>query len=343
MEEQLRACLNKKCSEFGIPHVFKYTKHCIQCGRKTRFIESYSDTPPAEYVDGQGKLIPITTGTKPIEEKPLVFGAGADDPKLKSQCDTKGCPHEPDAPNVCVPWDLYQKWIFMAHKLNVEWIAYLTGKLETATDTADAAYVLDSNGMYFPEQMATGATVEAETCTEKDGTIAAVHSHVDMSASFSGVDYQHFSHPVELVVNRSGKVSCVVRVQLDCLRYSRVKANVELIGTESMAQALHDLESQLIIREIKQPSRGGSIQRVDMDQRDQRSPVLNRGQVGPCPGCGGTEDQPRRNKYTDSKCESMFHSTEPSDVAIGYALKILRRSGKFREAERLDTKIETST
>ena len=149
--------------------------------------------------------------------------------------DLSGCPIASKA-KVNIPVDLFNKWVFLARKLDTEWIAYLLGE-ETATNE----YTI--TGMYFPKQKANGVHCEAEDGEIREGTIAAVHSHVGMKAFFSGEDEKHFNHAIELVVNRMGDILANGRTVLECGRHHRGAASIFFTGCEQ------DLEMEKELRE----------------------------------------------------------------------------------------------
>jgi len=151
------------------------------------------------------------------------------------QCpsDLTGCPVASKA-KVFIPVDLFNKWVYLARRLDTEWIAYLTGE-----ETGDNEYTIKD--MYFPKQKANGVHCEAEDGEIREGTIAAVHSHVGMRAFFSAEDERHFNHTVELVVNRAGDIVANGRTRLECGRWHRGTASVIFTGCEEAI----DMEKEL--------------------------------------------------------------------------------------------------
>lgn len=155
--------------------------------------------------------------------------------------DLSGCPIASKA-KVNIPVEMFNKWVFLARKLDTEWIAYLLGK-----ETAENEYEITD--MYFPKQKANGVHCEAEDGEIQEGTIAAVHSHVGMKAFFSTEDERHFNHPVELVVNRSGDILGNGRTKLECGRWHRGPASIRLTGCEG------DLAMEKELREKVSPEK----------------------------------------------------------------------------------------
>lgn len=176
-------------------------------------------------------------------------GPATNTPPLKNDtftcesADVSGCPviggKYKDARLIRIPHEMYRNWIWLALYFNTEWIAYLRG----AQDEASKIWTISD--MYFPKQKANGAHVDAEDGQIQEGTIGSVHSHVNMGAFFSGEDEKHFNHPVEIVVNRKGELAMCVRMVLDCGKFSRIKTECVLIGTETAVALATDLESKL--------------------------------------------------------------------------------------------------
>lgn len=252
----LRFCKNRDCHNFEIPMEFVGNqKRCNGCSHKTEYLGPFDqDTPPASYVAAQQTSSRFSQDHPQPNDK-LLLMAGEPEPKAKPGApldfslasegcpDIKDCPIAGVGPIVQVPWILYNKWIWLAHKLDVEWIALLKGQqLHTGE------FILSEDGMYFPHQIATGITVRAEQlAAEQEGTIASVHSHVDMKAFFSGTDAAHFNHPVELVVNRAGVVDCVTRIKLRCGEFQRVRSEVSILDATGLAGCLKDLKEKLVV------------------------------------------------------------------------------------------------
>jgi proteasome lid subunit RPN8/RPN11 len=120
---------------------------------------------------------------------------------------------------------MWDSWINLTKKFDTEWIAYLVGtkKNEREWEVTD---------MYFPKQTATAVHVEAEQGEIREGTVAAVHSHVGMGVFFSKEDTDHANHDVEVVINRDSKYKMSVRVKLECGRFARVEGELLLRGKE---------------------------------------------------------------------------------------------------------------
>jgi hypothetical protein len=156
--------------------------------------------------------------------------------------DIKGCPMMTSMENehlVRIPHDMYQNWIWLCLRFDTEWIAYLKGTQDPTTK------VWSITEMYFPKQKANSSHVDAADGEVQEGTIGSVHSHVSMGAFFSTEDENHFNHPVEMVINREGKMAICVRLPLECGRFSRVKTKCLLIGNDTCQALATDLESKL--------------------------------------------------------------------------------------------------
>lgn len=178
-----------------------------------------------------------------------------DDTFVCTTPDLEGCPilAKPSTPLVHVPFDMYQKWIWLCKVYKTEWIAYLKGGQNAQTK------VWEIEDMYFPRQRATGSHVDAEDGEITEGTIGSVHSHVAMSAFFSEEDKRHFNHNVEMVVNRSGDLAISVRIPLECGRWSRITTTALLIGTDVMAAASDALGNKLTEQQYASPT--GNVNR----------------------------------------------------------------------------------
>lgn len=155
------------------------------------------------------------------------------------EADLEGCPLQPkkDDRLVNVPYEMFQKWVWLAMVHNTEWIAYLKGE--------QVEGIWEIRDFYFPKQRANGAHVDAEDGEIQAGTIGSVHSHVDMSAYFSAEDKAHFNHPVEMVVNRKGNLAACVRVPLHCGKFARIETTAMLIGGPAIDEVNEALKSKL--------------------------------------------------------------------------------------------------
>jgi hypothetical protein len=118
-----------------------------------------------------------------------------------------------------MPHAMYLAWQFLATKHSTEWIAYLKGCKDPATNL----WII--NDMYFPKQRAHGTHVDAEDGEIQPDTIGTVHSHVRMSAYFSPEDRAHFNHDIEIVVNSSGNLAISCKIKLECGKLSRVEGD----------------------------------------------------------------------------------------------------------------------
>lgn len=173
------------------------------------------------------------------------WGNKAGDTFTCAASEIDGCPlqaKEAANPLVQVPWELYQKWIYLCRKFTTEWIAYLKGTKNPETG------IWTITEMYFPKQRANQSHVDVidDTNQVTEGTIGSVHSHVSMSAFFSAEDKRHFNHDVEIVCNRSGDLACAVRIKLECGRFGRLGSAILLTGTDNIAGIMNDLTSKLV-------------------------------------------------------------------------------------------------
>lgn len=263
MESDLRQCNNKRCPRFHVLVV--NAKHCTSCGRKMGpgFSNGHApgtfDTPPLiesgyegyyrggnnerflEWREQARQRSAVTQLTLPTNLAPMT--AKTDD---IFTCDgdpdhalVKGCPITPSAPKVNIPILMFRQWVFLAEQFDTEWIAYLKGRL-----LEDGNYSITA--FYFPKQIANGAHVDvAEDAVIEEGTIGSVHSHVGMSAFFSGEDEKHFNHDVELVVNRDGNICANVRIKLQCGRDARKDTTVMLTGCDQELGLVDALKGKL--------------------------------------------------------------------------------------------------
>jgi hypothetical protein len=139
--------------------------------------------------------------------------------------DVKGCPIAAE-PQVEMPLDMYRACTELADEFDTEWMAYLIGDLNQSTGRAAI------REMYFPPQSASGAHVEMpdDQFRVRPGTIAAIHSHVQMGAFWSATDEAHANWPIEIVINAKGESKCRMRIKLECGRFSRADGKVILVG-----------------------------------------------------------------------------------------------------------------
>lgn len=163
-----------------------------------------------------------------LEDKKLtVFGDNDTWTVEDGGCVDGDCPVEKDkdAPTLTIPREMWESWINLAKKFDTEWIAYLIGK-----KVSDREW--EVTDMYFPKQRATSVHVTAEPGEIREGTVAAVHSHVGMGVFFSKEDTDHANHDVEVVINRDAKYKMSVRITLECGRFARVDGELLLRGKE---------------------------------------------------------------------------------------------------------------
>jgi hypothetical protein len=178
---------------------------------------------------------------QPTQPQQLILQPAPSD-TFTCKADITGCPVMKDKPPVVnVPINTWHNWIFLANRMETEWLAYFKGE-----QREDGSWVVGE--YYFPQQRMFSATCEpVEGERQAEGTMGCVHSHVAMKAFFSSVDEAHFNHQVELVLNRAGDVECRVRVQLECGRYSRVVAKVMLTGCEEQMEQLARLKATQVM------------------------------------------------------------------------------------------------
>ena len=151
--------------------------------------------------------------------------------------DVKGCPIAPE-PKITMPVEMWQSLWQLTALSNNEWIAYLIGKLE------DGKALIEE--VYFPEQTVTGTSCEVPTEVQaKPNTIGAIHSHVGMGAFWSKTDEDHANWPIEIVLNRKGDYKALMRVKLDCSRWSRVECKLTISASLPSRAMLESLEESI--------------------------------------------------------------------------------------------------
>ena len=237
MYNQAMVCIETSCGRFGVKH-YNGTNMCRECGNQMF---------PEEDRQPGGIDAPefSTDMLERISAKSFIDGAKVSPIVVRAndtfQCapDLKGCPIA-KKPKVYIPLNLFNQWIFLAGQLSTEWIAYLTGKQKEGKENE---YEIEN--MYFPKQKATGASCEAEDGEIREGTIAAVHSHVGMNVFFSSIDENHFNHQIELVVNNKGEILATGRIKLECGRYHRGPAEMIFTGCEEELGLMNELKSKL--------------------------------------------------------------------------------------------------
>lgn len=246
-------CIDGQCNRAGI-QVLDGREKCFECGGDLfpyddfDFREVEGNFDEDDFImDHEYELTKsIQASLFPAEfrhrESPKLSPANTISDTFSCPSDLSGCPVASKA-KVKIPVDMFNRWIFLARQLDTEWIAYLLG-----TEISPNEYEI--TGMYFPQQKANGVHCEAEDGEIREGTIAAVHSHVGMKAFFSAEDEHHFNHPVELVINRAGDILGNGRTRLECGRWHRGAAKIEFTGCD---EAL-DMEKEL--REKVSPDRG---------------------------------------------------------------------------------------
>lgn len=267
-EVGLKECRNPKCSRYL---VIVYLEHagrrrkskCKVCHSRLKpasYDVSRLDAPPliegyeGDSMDSKEEIVKIndhrrsqsgyvTNGsTTNFDNKPKPNDT------FTCEADISGCPiaNKLSPPRVDIPDEMFGKWIWLTKRFDTEWIAFLKGSVERIVEGGVQFDYYKITDMYFPKQKCTPSHVEAIDGQIQEGTIAAVHSHVNMGAFFSAEDERHANHAVELVVNRKGELACSVRVKLECGRYERTRsAKVYLMGNNEAAVLATQLEAQI--------------------------------------------------------------------------------------------------
>lgn len=275
-------CIEESCRLYGERQNSTPSSPCKSCGGPTfnydAVFESTSDDGPGEmdfdslqreflfYGERKGKKKrggekrQPTNGYSP---NPLALASQSSFPthtfsdEFSCPPDLTGCPVAA-APSVTVPYELFQKWIYMAKGLSTEWIAFLKG-----SEPSPGQYLIED--MYIPLQRATGAFCEAEDGQILPGTIGAVHSHVGMNVFFSDTDVKHMNHAIELVVNNKGEIIANGRTKLDCGRYHRMTAKVFLAGAPSNPVLMDELKAK--VQPMGAPGLGSVVRGSDVWER----------------------------------------------------------------------------
>jgi len=230
-------CVNPECDRCGV-QILSGAPNCRECMeplwpyRDVEFIDEAEGHDFADETPGQRTFGEMVDGMLS-----RIAPAAADDDTFRCPSDLTGCPISSRAV-VEIPVELFDQWVFLARNLDTEWIAYLTGEM-----VGEGHYRI--TGMYFPEQFASAGSCEAKDGEIRDGTVAAVHSHVGMNAFFSTEDANHFNHPIEMVVNRDGDLLANGRVRLECGRYHRGTATVKFVNCEHQMDLLEDLRAKI--------------------------------------------------------------------------------------------------
>lgn len=253
-------CIEGSCPLFGERQNSTVSSPCKSCGGPTFNYDSvysgFSDDGPSEedslqqeflfYGDRSAKK---RKGSKhkdkgvssfspnPLALAPQTRATHTFSDEFSCPPDLTSCPVAAP-PSVTVPYELFQKWIYMAKGLTTEWIAFLKG-----SEPSPGQYLIED--MYIPLQRASGSFCEAEDGQILPGTIGAVHSHVGMNVFFSDTDVKHMNHNIELVVNNKGDIIANGRTKLDCGRYHRMTAKVYLSGAPSDSTLMEELKSKV--------------------------------------------------------------------------------------------------
>jgi len=254
-------CIEESCRIYGERQNSTPSSPCKSCGGPTfnydAVYESTSDDGPGErdfdslqqefLFYGERKSKKKRGGEKrqfsngyspnPLALASQSFSTHTFSDEFSCPPDLTSCPVAA-APTVTVPYELFQKWIYMAKGLTTEWIAFLKG-----SEPSPGQYLIED--MYIPLQRATGSFCEAEDGQILPGTIGAVHSHVGMNVFFSDTDVKHMNHAIELVVNNKGEIIANGRTKLDCGRYHRRTAKVYLSGAPTNDPLMQELKSKV--------------------------------------------------------------------------------------------------
>jgi proteasome lid subunit RPN8/RPN11 len=242
-KQQATTCHNALCNRAGI-QVFGGDIICKGCHGEMISFDQFRQEIEAEIEgvqytsngdDGHNLNEQLTTASKFFDSSKQEGKSPLND-TFTCPSDLTGCPIAKKT-LVMIPLELFQKWVFLATSINTEWIAYLIGHEEEE-------FKIRITDMYFPRQIATPTHVDAEEGEIREGTIAAVHSHVGMDAFFSSEDIKHMNHRVELVLNRSGHIKANSRTKLECGRYHRGEAEVLLVSEEQVTM-LNELKEKI--------------------------------------------------------------------------------------------------
>lgn len=242
MEDDLKVCRNRSCArrDILVEAVGRKAK-CECCGHKLSYATT-SDTSRSSWSERLFNDAGSNGGVKYGETKYLsAHYQAAPSDTWSRPADVTGCPLiKGDIALVAIPMYLYHTWIYLAKEFKTEWLAYLNGNRNEETG------VYTITDMYIPKQKATWGHCSALEGEVKSGTIGCVHSHVDFGTFFSGEDRDHFNHPVEIVVNRSGSLLYAARFKLKCGEWSRIESrNWTWLGDEKMLETAIELESKL--------------------------------------------------------------------------------------------------
>jgi len=218
-------CANPDCMKFSLP---TRDKRCKRCGLENLTKHEF---------DRYFEMTDVIDGDRPpvISSKPTASKPQAD--FFSCPAVLTGCPIA-TPPTIYVPQSMFDLWIYLARSSSTEWIAYVTGVQD------GSEFILEET--YFPTQRAN--SVHVSVTGEREvlpGTIAAVHSHVDMSVFFSEEDQRHMNHTIEMIVNRKGEILASVQTVLKCGELHRGAGKVVLTGTAEQEHALKDLNSKL--------------------------------------------------------------------------------------------------
>lgn len=130
------------------------------------------------------------------------------------------CGKAPESIDVFItPLVTHKIKILMENYPSLEWLAYLIGSNDD--------YIIED--IYIPKQKVTGVDVNVDV-EERINTpiIGIIHSHHNMSATFSGIDHDgvNKNHDVSLLVTHKDMIG-QVRLKTECGSYVIVQANIK--------------------------------------------------------------------------------------------------------------------
>lgn len=264
-------CLNKNCKRFKtiIPLLSENHVLCSECkhdlftiGEEAvsvgdQFMIDLQDMAPderqetlAEHFLAQVHQTASPTTLPPVivndrrrvkqHNKPVVHD---EDTWTVACSELEGCPiDEKPTPEVLIPQEMFDAWVNLCWHTDLEWLAYLIGHVDEEDE--NVYHVTD---YYFPKQIANGGHLDVDPSeVPREGVIGAIHSHVAMSAFFSGEDKKHFNHKVEMVMNRAGDVKAAIQYKLECGRFSRdLDSEVTIVASAFQEQVNAALDAAL--------------------------------------------------------------------------------------------------
>lgn len=150
------------------------------------------------------------------------------------------CPHvKRETPQIVVPYELWDKIMGLTREIDTEWMGYLgASKLQTGE--------WKITGITVPRQEVSLASFKPIDTIPAEGV---VHSHVDMTCSFSDTDdaYINSNHDFSIVVNKRAESKAVVRIKLPCGALTVVEAElfVEYPAINDMAAFIEQAKGNI--------------------------------------------------------------------------------------------------